>query len=80
MGAYTRWLIGGLTLSRRREGLLLGGSITTAVGLGVMFFLYKITDADEAVWTVGIIPLLIGVILAFFGLFVAQKPDPPRAS
>jgi len=67
-------------LRRRREGLLLGGSITTAVGAGVMFFLYRITDADEAVWTVGIIPLLVGAILTIFGLFVAQKPSPPRAS
>ena len=68
------------TLRRRREGLLLGGFITTAVGAGVMFFLYRITDADEAVWTVGIIPFLIGAILAIFGLFVAQKPNPPHAS
>jgi hypothetical protein len=30
--------------------------------------------------TVGVIPFFIGVILAFFGLFVAQKPNPPHAS
>jgi hypothetical protein len=66
-------------LRRRREGLMLGGFITTAVGIGVMFFLDRITG-EEAIWTVGIIPLLIGVILACFGLFVAQKPKPPQAS
>lgn len=66
-------------LSRRREGLLLGGSITSAVGLGVMLFLYQIAD-DEAIWTIGIIPLLIGAILLIFGLFVAQKPERPQAS
>lgn len=66
-------------LRRRREGLLLGGFITAAAGAGVMFFLHRITG-DEAIWTVGIIPLLVGLILVFFGLFVAQKPKPPQAS
>lgn len=65
-------------LRRRREGLLTGRLITTAVG--VMMFLYLVTDGEEAVWTVGLIPLLIGLILAFFDLFVAQKPKPPHAS
>jgi len=67
-------------LHRRREGLLLGGLITAAVGIGTMFFLYQITGGEEAVWTVGTIPFLIGAILTLFGLFVAQKPKPPQAS
>ena len=67
-------------LRRRREGLLLGGSITTAVGVGLMIFLRQVTGGEEAIWTIGLIPFLIGVILAIFGLFVVQKPKPPHAS
>ncbi len=67
-------------LRRRREGLLLGGFITTAVGVGLMIFLHEVTDGDEGVWIIGLIPFLIGAILAIFGLFFAQKPNPPHAS
>lgn len=67
-------------LRRRREGLLLGGCITAAVGVGLMIFLGQVERGDEAIWTIGLIPVLIGAILVFFGLFVAQKPGPPQAS
>ena len=67
-------------LRRRREGLLLGGFITAAAGVGLMIFLGLVVKGGEPIWTIGLIPALIGAILACFGLFVAKKPGPPPAS
>ena len=59
--------------SRRRiEGQRLGGLITTAVGVGVMIFLYVLVD-DEPVYLAGIIPLLIGIVLVIYGFFMAPR-------
>ena len=58
-------------LERRRRrgmklGLLLGGLITTAVGLGLGVFLFFLVD-DDPVYLVGIIPLLVGLVMTVFG-------------
>jgi hypothetical protein len=57
---------------RRIEGLKLGGLVTTAVGIGVMVFLWAIAPG-EAVYLAGIIPLLIGVVLAVYAYGLAPK-------
>ncbi len=54
---------------RRIEGMKLGGLITTAVGIGLMVFLRGLVH-EEAVYLVGLIPLLIGAaLLAYSFLF-----------
>lgn len=61
---------------RQREsqalGLRMGGWITTVVGIGLGAFLYFLVP-DEPVWVVGLIPLLIGPVLVFFGSKVEAK-------
>jgi hypothetical protein len=58
----------------RRRGLLLGGALTAAVGVGLMLLLAGVGDRDFAAWKVGLIPLLIGATLFLFGWFAR----PPR--
>ena len=54
-----------------RMGLKLGGLITMVAGLGLAVFLYYLVD-DDPVYMVGAIPLLIGLVLALFGFFMAK--------
>jgi uncharacterized membrane protein len=56
----------------RREGIKLGGLVTTAVGIGLMIFLRAI-ERDEPVYLVGLIPLLIGVALLAYSYLLAPK-------
>ena len=62
---------------RRREGLKLGGLITVAVGLGLMF--YFRTDmppgsgAGESSYLMGVIPLLVGVTLLAYVYVLGPK-------
>jgi hypothetical protein len=51
--------------TKHREGLKLGGLINIAVGVGLMVFLAF--QEGAAVSLVGLIPLLIGVVLAAYG-------------
>jgi hypothetical protein len=57
---------------RRVEGLRLGGMITTAVGAGMMIFLYVLVD-EEPVYLVGLIPLMIGLVLVVYGFLMAPR-------
>lgn len=59
----------------KRRGLLLGGLITAVVGIGLITMLSGIGDSEVHVWSVGLIPLLIGVVLFLFGWF-AIRPAP----
>jgi len=57
---------------QRIEGMKLGGLITTVVGVGIMIFLRALVGA-EAVYLVGLIPMLIGVVLVVYAFFMAPR-------
>jgi hypothetical protein len=56
---------------RRREGLKLGGLITAAVGVGIVVFL--IGKPGPQIYTVGAIPLLIGLALLAYAYILAPR-------
>jgi hypothetical protein len=62
---------------RRLEGLRLGGLVTTAVGVGLMIMLYFLAT-EAAVWLVGLIPFLIGLVLIVYGY--TSKVDPTTSA
>jgi hypothetical protein len=70
---------------RRAQGIMIGGIVTLAVGVGLMAFL-KIIERHENVWAVGIIPATIGVALLLSAWLVRPRgnggspPMPPRSS
>ncbi len=57
---------------RRREGIRLGGMVTTATGLGVMAFFRLLVD-DRPVWAMGLVPLLIGMAMLLYSYLLAPK-------
>lgn len=59
-----------------RRGLILGGLIVMAVGLGLSGMLAVLGDRGQ--WSVGLIPLLIGCVLFGAGLFRHRTADRPR--
>jgi len=50
---------------RRREGLRLGGMITSAAGIALMVSLYYVIP-DMPVYLVGLLPTLVGLALISF--------------
>lgn len=56
-----------------RRGLLLGGLIVLACGAGICVMLAMLTTKNSGEWTVGLIPLLVGAVLFFFGLFTKPR-------
>lgn len=65
-------------LTKRREGLKLGGLINIAVGVGLMVFLGSMETG--AVAMAGLIPLLIGVVLAGYGWLSGRGEPGSRPS
>ena len=59
---------------RRREGLILAGMITLAVGVGLIPMLVFLVR-NQPVWTVGLIPALVGIALFSYVYFLAPKAD-----
>lgn len=57
---------------RRAQGLMVGGIVTMAVGLGLMAFLSIVEDNGNA-WGVGIIPAAVGVALLLSSFLVRPK-------
>ena len=55
----------------QKQGLLMGGVITTVVGLGLGIFLFYVSPKGEPVFLVGVIPLLVGLVLTAFGAFMS---------
>jgi uncharacterized protein DUF6249 len=69
---------------QRAQGLMIGGIVTLAVGLGLMAFLNVMDDHGNA-WAVGIIPATVGVALLISSFLVRPKQGdssstPPRSS
>ena len=60
-------------MMRKQEGMKLGGLITTAVGVGTMILLRGIANEDGPVYLAGLIPLLVGLVLAIYGFVLAPK-------
>ncbi|MEK7317163.1 MAG: DUF6249 domain-containing protein [Candidatus Eisenbacteria bacterium] len=48
--------------TRRVHGLMIGGLVLLAVGIGMMVFLLLI-EQDKKVWALGLMPFLIGIAL-----------------
>ena len=59
---------------RRAQGLMIGGIVTLAAGLGIMLFL-NIMDRDHNAWAVGIIPATVGAALLLSAVLVRPKKD-----
>jgi len=67
-----------ISARQRREGQKLGGLITMAVGIGMMVLLKPMLAHDpdpvaQQVYLAGLIPLLIGVVLLAYSVFLAPK-------
>jgi hypothetical protein len=61
-----------ISARHHRESIRLGSLITGAVGIGLMIFLRGVAH-EEAVYLVGMIPLLIGVALFVYAQLLAPK-------
>jgi hypothetical protein len=57
---------------RRAQGLMVGGIVTLAVGIGLMAFLNFIEE-NENVWAVGIIPAAVGIALLLSAFLVRPR-------
>lgn len=70
---------------RRAQGIMIGGIVTLAVGVGLMAFLNIVEDHGNA-WSVGIIPATIGLALLLSSFLVRPKGNgggssmPPKSS
>jgi hypothetical protein len=68
-----------VTLNRSR-GLLVGGIVTLAVGIGLGAMLGVLNDGGERVWAVGLIPALIGVALLISAMLIRRAADEDQGS
>lgn len=62
-----------LAQEKRRGGLILGGLVTAATGIGLMIFLGAIVHRAP-VYFVGLIPLFIGIALFVYARFMMPGP------
>jgi hypothetical protein len=57
---------------RRAQGIMIGGIVCTATGLGLMAFLNFVDEHGNA-WAVGIIPLAVGVALLLSSFLIRPR-------
>jgi hypothetical protein len=56
----------------RSQGLMIGGLVTFAVGISLGVLLYNVAG-EEGVWTVGLIPVAVGIALLMSAFFVRPR-------
>lgn len=61
--------------ANRKQGLMVGGLVTLALGVGYMVAFQWI---DEEVWMIGAIPALIGAALLASSFLVGHNREEPR--
>lgn len=62
-------------MQKKRQGMQLGGLLTTAIGIALMVFLGALVH-HQPVYLVGLIPLLIGVaLLVYVQLFAPKESE-----
>jgi hypothetical protein len=59
----------------RSRGLLVGGIVTLAVGIGLSLMLGFLNDGSERVWAVGLIPQLVGIALLISSVLIRRGVD-----
>jgi hypothetical protein len=64
---------------RRAQGLMIGGLVTLAVGIGLSVLIWTTSD-ERSGWAVGLIPGLIGVALLLSAWLVNPKGGNPPSS
>jgi hypothetical protein len=61
-----------IAAGHRREGIRLGGLVTTFVGIAVMVLLLGL-ELEEPVYLAGLVPLAVGAALLIYSYFLAPK-------
>ena len=61
--------------ARQARGLMVGGIVTLAVGIGLGLMLGLLNDGSEHVWAVGLIPTFVGIGLLIASRFVRNSAD-----
>ena len=64
---------------RRAQGLMIGGLVTLAVGIGLSVLIWTTSD-ERSGWAVGLIPALVGVALLLSAWIVNPKGGTPPSS
>jgi hypothetical protein len=71
-----------MAYERRRQSLLIGGTVTLFVGIALAVFLNGVTDGDDKnVWMVGLIPAAVGVALLLSSMLIRPigPGNPPQS-
>ncbi len=59
---------------QRFQGLMIGGIITTAAGIGIAITI-SVLEKEEPAWIAGILPFLVGLALLLSAWLVRPKPE-----
>jgi len=56
-------------MEKDRHDRISGGVVCAAVGIGLALMLAILTKGESGAWSIGLIPLFVGVVLALFGVY-----------
>ncbi|HTR97781.1 MAG TPA: DUF6249 domain-containing protein [Candidatus Acidoferrales bacterium] len=74
-GVSAMYLSPRLQSLRRAQGLMIGGLVCTATGLGLAVMLGMLTTGETNAWSVGMIPLAIGLSLLLAAVIVRRGAE-----
>jgi uncharacterized protein DUF6249 len=62
---------------RRAQGLLVGGLVTLAIGIGLSI-VFRSVEPSESHWVIGVIPIAVGLALLVSARIVWPPNDAPK--